>query len=101
MPENSDLKHLPGYRQSWGSWTLDEQDFKVVFESIDIGQDGFATAEELQACLVGFGWQEKAAVSFAAALVKQFDYDSTGKLDFWQFKDGMRCGPNTFGGCID
>lgn len=67
----------------------DNEDLLAAFKVFDLNDDGFISSSELQSVLSNLGLWEEARGGDCAIMIRNFDTNFDGTLDFQEFKNMM------------
>lgn len=67
----------------------DDEDLLAAFKVFDLNDDGFISSSELQSVLSKLGLWEEARGGDCASMIRNFDTNFDGVLDFQEFKNMM------------
>ncbi|XP_022881301.1 calcium-binding protein CAST-like [Olea europaea var. sylvestris] len=69
----------------------DESDLSEAFKVFDEDGDGYISARELQVVLGKLGLQEGGEIDRVEQMISSVDSNHDGRVDFFEFKNMMRC----------
>ncbi|CAI9768437.1 unnamed protein product [Fraxinus pennsylvanica] len=69
----------------------DESDLSEAFKVFDEDGDGYISARELQVVLGKLGLQEGGEIDKVEQMISSVDSNHDGRVDFFEFKNMMRC----------